>query len=79
MQRTGAGACVTHKICLSPADVAAAQRAGLIDSEGYLTGNGRVLVGENRGKEPLSSFTRRWLQLRGPMNLNPRPPGFKEE
>ena len=66
---------------VSPAELEAAKRALLVDADGRLTYAGRNLVGEPAPAElePLASFTQRWLQLRGPFRMHPRPPGYAEE
>ncbi len=64
---------------MSPRDLAACKRAGLVDADGRLTYAGRTLVGERRMFEPLASWLPKWQRMRGTVKPNPRPPGFKEE
>lgn len=70
---------MSYRISMTRAELEAAHRAGLVTVDGRLTYEGRNLVGEPRRVESRASFTDRWLALRGPMNPNPRPPGYKED
>jgi len=52
---------------MTPAELEAAERAGLVDESGRLTPAGRILVGERSRLEPLRSWAQRWAAKRGPI------------